>query len=266
MESQGEENASKLLRAQTHVWNHIFKFINSLSLKCAIDLSIPDIIHNYGQPMPLSKLIASLPIHPSKTCFISRLMRILTHSDFFSEHQNEHEVMYKLTDASKLLLKDHPSSMASMLQLIVDPVYINPWYQLSAWFTNEDPTPFHTENGMTFWDLASRKPELNHLFNDAMASETQWVSSVVIEKCEGVFKGSKSLVDVGGGIGTMAKAIAKSFPQLKCIVLDLPHVVADLQGTENVEYVGGDMFEAIPSADTIMMKVNIYYSRIHYIL
>ncbi|KAK8466827.1 hypothetical protein PHAVU_008G167800 [Phaseolus vulgaris] len=257
METQGEEHASKLFRAQTHIWNHMFKFINSLSLRCAIDLSIPNIIHNYGQPMPLSKLISSLPLHPSKTCFISRLMRILTHSGFFSEHhatQNEPEVMYVLTDASKLLLKDQPSSMASLLQLIVDPVYINTWYQLSTWFTNEDPTPFHAENGMTFWDFARCKREFNNLFNDAMASDSHWVSSVVIEKCEGVFNGSKSFVDVGGGTGTMAKAIAKSFPQLNCIVLDLPHVVADLQETENIKYVGGDMFEAIPSADSIMLK------------
>jgi len=262
METQGGDNVSQLLRAQTHVWNHIFKFINSLSLKCATELGIADIIHNYGQPMPLSQLIASLPIHPSKTSFISRLMRILTHSGFFSEHHgtpNESEVLYVLTDASKLLLKDHPSSMTSLLQLIVDPVYINPWYQLSTWFTNEDPTPFYTENGMTVWDFFRCKPKFNHVFNDAMASDSKWVSSVVIEKCEGVLNASKSLVDVGGGTGTMAKVIAESFPHLKCTVLDLPHVVADLQGTENIEYVGGDMFQAIPAADSIMLKVNILF-------
>ncbi|KAK7405017.1 hypothetical protein VNO78_06149 [Psophocarpus tetragonolobus] len=253
MESHGEE----LLRAQTHVWNHIFKFISSMSLRCAIDLGIPDVIHSYGQPMPLSELIASLPIHHAKTCFIYRLMRILTHSGFFSEHnvtENELEVRYVLTDASKLLLKDHHSGMSSLLQLIVDPVYINPWFQFSNWFTNEDPTPFHTQNGMTFWDLATCEPKFNKLFNEAMASHTEWVSSVVVEKCKGLFKGLESLVDVGGGTGTMAKVIAKSFPQLKCTVLDLPHVVANLQGTENVKYVGGDMFEAIPSADCIMLK------------
>ena len=37
----------------------------------------------------------------------------------------------------------------------------------------------------------------------------------------------------------MAKAIAKSFPQLDCIVFDLPHVVSGLQGSENLKFVGG---------------------------
>lgn len=257
MESQSEDHAAKLFQAQTHVHNHILNFINSMSLKCAIDLSIPDIIHKYGQPMPLSQLIASLPIHPSKTCFIYRLMRTLTHSGFFSEHnitENEQEVRYVLTDASRLLLKDHPLTLVPLLQLGLDPILVNPFHQLSNWFTNEDPTPFHTQNGISFWDYASREPKFNQLFNDAMTSDTRLVSSVVIEKCKGVLEESESLVDVGGGIGTMTKAIAESYPQLKCVVFDLPHVVADLQGTENIKYVGGDMFQAIPSADTIMLK------------
>lgn len=42
---------------------------------------------------------------------------------------------------------------------------------------------------------------------------------------------------------------------MQCIVLDLPHVVAGLQGAENLKYVGGDMFEAIPPADSILLKV-----------
>ncbi|XP_020223920.1 probable O-methyltransferase 3 [Cajanus cajan] len=257
MEFDNENHSAKLLRAQIHIFNQTFGFINSMSLKCAMDLCIPDIINKYGQPMPLSQLIASLPIHPSKTSFIYRLMRILTHNGFFSQHnviENELEVSYALTDTSRLLLKDHPFSMAPLSQVILDPILINPWLQFSTWFTNKDPTPFHTQNGMTFWDCASREPKLNHLFNDGMTYDTQLISSVVIEKCKGVFEGLESLVDVGGGTGTMAKAIAKSFPQLKCIVLDLPHVVDGLQGTENIKYVEGDMFEAIPSTDSVMLK------------
>ncbi|XP_057450654.1 trans-resveratrol di-O-methyltransferase-like [Lotus japonicus] len=257
MEFNHEDNATKLFQAQSHVFNHIFSFINSMSLKCAIDLCIPDIIHNYVQPMPLSKLIASLPIHPSKTKSIFRLMRILTNSGFFIQHnvtENELEVRYELTDASRLLIKDHPFSMSSSLHCILDPILTEPWYQFSTWFKNEDPTPFYTKNGMSFWEYFSHNPKHRHRFNDAMASDTRLVSSAVMEKCKGVFKGLETLVDVGGGTGTFAKAIAKSFPQLECIVFDLPHVVSGLQGSENIKYVGGNMFEAIPATDSILLK------------
>ncbi|OIW22015.1 hypothetical protein TanjilG_29204 [Lupinus angustifolius] len=251
-----EDDASKLLQSQTHILHYTFSFINSMSLKCAIDLCIPDVIHNYGQPMPLSILISSLPIHPSKTTFIYRLMRVLTHSGFFSHHNNElEEVSYDLTDASRLLLKDHPFSMRSMTQIILDPILLRPWHQYSTWLKNDEPTPFDTENGMSFYEYAGQDPKLNDMFNDAMESDSRLVSSVIIEKCEGVFKGLESMIDVGGGTGTMAKAIAKSFPQLECIVFDLPHVVAGLEGSyENLKYVGGNMFEAIPPTDSILLK------------
>ena len=259
MESQSGDRAAKLLQSQSHIWNHIFSFINSMSLKCAVDLGIPDAIHNYGQPMPLSKLIASLPIHPSKSSFIHRLMKILIHSGFFSTQNvthNELEVGYVLTDASILLLKDNPLSVTPFLLAMLDPILTKPWHQLSTWFKNADPTPFETEHRMTLWEYAGRVPKLNLLFNDGMASDARLITSLVLDdKCKGVFKGLGSLVDVGGGTGTVAKAIAKSFPQLECIVFDLPHVVAGLEGSENLKYVGGDMFEAIPPSDAILLKV-----------
>ncbi|WVY91208.1 hypothetical protein V8G54_036722 [Vigna mungo] len=129
MGSRDEDEAAKLLRAQTHVWNHIFNFINSMSLKCVVELGIADIIHNHGQPISLSNLIASLPIHSSKTHFIPRLMRIMVHSGFFSQlnhNDNDLEVKYALTDASLLLLKSHQMSVAPLLQAELDPVLTNP--------------------------------------------------------------------------------------------------------------------------------------------
>ena len=110
---------------------------------------------------------------------------------------------------------------------------------------------------MTFWDYSNQEPTYANLFNDAMANDTRLVTSVVIKERKGVFEGLESLVDVGGGTGTMAKAIVNAFPQIDCTVLDLPHVVADLEGSKNLKYAGGDMFEAIPPADAILLKVNL---------
>ncbi|KAL1308432.1 hypothetical protein HN51_050386 [Arachis hypogaea] len=265
MELQSEMQAAKLLKAQSHIWNHIFNFINSMSLKCAVDLSIPETIYNYGQPMPLSKLIASLQIHPSKSSFIHRLMRILIHSGFFATKNvanNELEVGYVLTDSSMLLLKDNPLSVTPFLLAMLDPIFTKPWHQLSPWFRNDDSTPFQTEHGIIFFEFFGREPKFNNLYNDAMASDARLVCNLLLDdKYKGVFEGLESLVDVGGGTGTLAKAIAKSFPQLQCVVFDQPHVVAgfEFEGTENLKYVGGDMFEAIPPSNAILLKVIKYY-------
>ncbi|KAI9082952.1 hypothetical protein K1719_035095 [Acacia pycnantha] len=161
--------------------------------------------------MPPSLLISSLQIHPSKTPNIYRLMRILTHSGFFSLQKlpDETEEAYVLTDASILLLKDNPLSVTPFLLAMLDPIVIKPWYEVVNWFQNDDPTPFGTAHGKTFWEYAGVEPKLNHFFNEAMASDAS---------------------------------------------IDLPHVVDGLQGSGNLKFVGGDMFEAIPPSNGILLK------------
>ncbi|KAL9342503.1 hypothetical protein Peur_065828 [Populus x canadensis] len=257
MELINEESAGELLQAQTHVWNHIFNFINSMTLKCAVQLGIPDVIQKHGKPMTLSELVSALPIHPSKAQYVHRLMRVLVHSGFFSQqnlngiHSQE---AYSLTHSTRLLLKDNPLSMRSLLILGLDSVLTKPWDCLSTWFQNDEATAFSVAHEKTFWEYAGQDPRLNNLFNETMASDSILSSKLVVSKCKGIFDGVNSLVDVGGGSGTMAKGIAEAFPHMDCTVFDLPHVVSDLQGSKNLKYVAGDMFQAVPPAEAILLK------------
>ncbi|KAE8683230.1 Trans-resveratrol di-O-methyltransferase [Hibiscus syriacus] len=222
------ENVNELLEAQTHVWNHIFNFINSMSLKCAVELGIPDVIHNHGKPMSVTELVSALPtLHPSKACNIHRLMRMLVHSGFFA--------LQKLSDDAQ------------------EEGYV-PTTASPAWFENDDRTPFDTAHVKTFWDHGFHDPKLNNLFNKGLANDSRLVTTVLIEKCKGIFNGLNSLVDVGGSKGTVAKAIADAFPHLDCTVFDRPQVVAGLQDSGNLKYVGGNMFEQVPPADAVLIK------------
>ena len=195
----------EMLQAQAHVWNHTLRFLNSMSLKCAVQLEIPDVIYIHGQPMTLSELASALPIHPTKVHCLCRFMRFLVHSGFFAEQEvgeNDKEKGYVLTPASRLLLKDNPFSARPFLLAMLDPVLLKPGHYMSTWFQNDDPSPFSTAYGRIFWDYAGQEPRLNHFFNEAMASDSNLVGSVVVSKCKGVFDGLKSLVDVGGGTGS----------------------------------------------------------------
>uniref|UniRef100_A0A6N2MMG0 O-methyltransferase domain-containing protein n=1 Tax=Salix viminalis TaxID=40686 RepID=A0A6N2MMG0_SALVM len=257
MELINEESASELLQAQTQVWNHIFNFINSMTLKCAVQLGIPDVIHKHGKPMTLSELVSSLPIHPSKTQYVHRIMRILVHSGFFSQQNlngGPNQEAYFLSQSGRLLLEDSPLSMRPLLLMLLDPVLTKPWDCLSTWFRNDEVTAFSVAHGRTLWEYAGQDPRLNNLFNAAMANDSVLVSKVIVSKCKGIFEGVSSLVDVGGGVGTMATAISEAFPHIHCTVFDLPHVVSDLQGSKNLEYAAGDMLEAVPPADALLLK------------
>ncbi|KAI6697290.1 hypothetical protein NL676_017409 [Syzygium grande] len=244
------EKGCEQLQAQAHIWNHIFNFINSMCLKCAIQLGIPDTIHHHGQPMTLNALVSALQIHPSRVHGVERLMRILKLAPDGGD-------AYVFNRVSKLLLKDNPLSVAPFALAMLDPILMNPCHGLGTWFHNHvDPTPFEMMQGMSLWRYTDNKPRLNRFFIEGMASDAQLVGSVVVNQCRGVFEGITSLVDVGGGTGTMANAIASTFPHIECTNFDLPHVVANLKLSKNVKCVAGDMFEAIPPGDTILLKAS----------
>ncbi|KAK9222164.1 hypothetical protein WN944_010596 [Citrus x changshan-huyou] len=71
------------------------------------------------------------------------------------------------------------------------------------------------------------------------------------------FDSIRSLVNVGGGTSGALAEIVKSYPHIKVINFDLPHVVATTPMCEGVIHVGGDMFDPIRNANAVFMKVTV---------
>lgn len=181
-----------------------------MSLRCAIQLGIPDTIHKHGKPMTLSELANALPINKEKSHGLYRLMQILTHSKFFDKAQiSRNEDAYCLTHASRLLVIDEPMNIMPMALFLSDPTTTTSWHHMSRGFQNDDSTPFVTAHGRTVWERAVVDQRYNKLFNEAMASDSRMVISTLVKECKQVFEGLKSMVDVGGGTGEMAKGVAR---------------------------------------------------------
>ncbi|XP_019168901.1 PREDICTED: trans-resveratrol di-O-methyltransferase-like [Ipomoea nil] len=188
-------------------------------------------------------------------------MRLLTHNGFFDStnlnEAEEEEDGYVLTASSRLLLKSQIPNLSPFAILSVEPAMLAPWKVLGDWFSrNEESTAFETAHGAPFWEFCDTNSRFNNVFNEGMASDSQMMRFIVKDYGQ-VFEGLSTLVDVGGGTGMIAKLILEAFPSLKCTVLDLPHVVADKPAggsSENLRFLGGDMFHSIPSADAIMLK------------
>lgn len=267
-QSLGEAN--ELFEAQAHIYRHVFNYATSMSLGCALELGIPNIIHNHEKPITIQELIAKLNLPISKTLHLQRLMRLLIHSNFFSitkfhdQPNKDEKEGYVLTVASKLLLNNtSENSLPNLLpfaNLILDPVFVTPWQFLGKWFNGSESTVFETAHGSPMWEFANKNPGFNELFNDAMASDSRMMS-LVVKDCKEIFDSVDSLVDVGGGTGLNAKILLEAFPHMTCTVFDLPHVVVDKIENRNLKYVGGDMFSSIPSADAIFFKVTTSYFR-----
>ncbi|TKY65088.1 Flavonoid 4'-O-methyltransferase [Spatholobus suberectus] len=196
-------------------------------------------------------------IPPTKVSSVQSLLRFLAHNGFFEIvriHDNiEEKEAYALTAASELLVKGNDLCLAPMIKGVLDPTVTGSWHQLKKWTYEDDLTLFGISFGSHLWDFLNNNPTYNKLFNEAMASDSQMMN-VALRDCNWVFEGLESFVDVGGGTGIMAKIICEAFPKLKCIVLERPAIVENLSGSNNVTYVGGDMFESIPKANAILLK------------
>ncbi|KAL9243781.1 hypothetical protein vseg_017627 [Gypsophila vaccaria] len=253
-----KNNTKELLKAQTHIWSQILNFVNSMALKCAIQLQIFDTIHNHGKPMTLTELTTSISLDPTKVTSLYRIVRVLVHLNFLSKSYscNGDEEVYELTINSQLLLKNHPMTLAPLAQSMLHPTKTGSAHQIATWFQNKDVSPFHTAHGCGLWEYAGSVSTFNDCFNQAMASDAKFVGEILMKSGEfkGLLEGVGSLVDVAGGTGTLARIIAKGFPDVKCSVLDLPHVVDGQKNDLELDFIGGDMFGAIPPADVVLLK------------
>ncbi|KAJ8634018.1 hypothetical protein MRB53_027354 [Persea americana] len=110
------------MHAQAQIWKNIYGFAESLTLKCAVELGVPDILHKHGKPMILSEIDAGEPSIPSPSMDrLHRIMRFLVHMKLFNVVDGPEE-KYTLTPPSKLLVRAEEKNLVSyaLLQLHTD--------------------------------------------------------------------------------------------------------------------------------------------------
>ncbi|XP_020237164.1 isoflavone 4'-O-methyltransferase [Cajanus cajan] len=253
---------SEAYDAQIHLYKHVYNFVSSMALKSAMELGIADAIHSHGKAMTLSELSSALKLHPSKLGVLHRFMRLLTHNGFFTKTSTqkegaEEEIAYALTPPSMLLVRSKPTCLAPIVKGALHASSLDMWHSSKKWLTEDSKelTLYESATGESFWDFLNKTTESDTLtmFQDAMAADSA-MFDLALQECKHVFQGLSSLVDVGGGTGGVARLIHQAFPHLKCTVLDQPQVVANLPSSENLNFVGGDMFKSIPSADAVLLK------------
>ncbi|CAO2839166.1 unnamed protein product [Amaranthus hypochondriacus] len=258
-----EQASQELVDAKTHVTNHFLSFQKAMALKCALELGILEAMHNHGKPITLSELSNSLSLNPNKTSSLSRIMNLLVHSNFFTKQtlpingEDQEIEAYDLTPNSHILLKDHPLSLAPLSRFVFSPDSIKPGFYLSSWFKNEDESPFHSAHGKSFWEYGAQVDEYNEVFNQGMGSDSRFLANTLVSNREfkELMERIESVVDVGGGDGTLASAIARAFPKVNCTVFDLPQVVKGFKCVEkNLKFVEGDMFEGVHPAQIVLLK------------
>ncbi|KAF9622564.1 hypothetical protein IFM89_032129 [Coptis chinensis] len=248
------------INAQAEVWKHMYGFAKTIMLRSTISLGIPDIIHNNG-PVTLSQLATHLPLKSISIDRFHHFMRYLVHMKLFTistDHITK-EDKFELTPASKLLVQRHQKSLAPYVMMQTHPEGFSIWSHVIDVLDGKKPY-WESTYGISMYQKTEGDPEMNEMFNDAMTSHSKFMLPALVSGLmkENVLDGVASIVDVGGNSGVVAKAIVDAFPDVKCSVMDLNHVIESVIKDPKLDYVAGDMFTSVPNADAILLKFTLH--------
>ena len=176
-----------------------------------------------------------------------RLLRALASIGVFVEVAPR---QFALTPTAALLQTATPGSMRSLAIIYNEELY-SAWGDLLHSIQTGQPA-FRHHFGMGPFEYFAQHPEVDRVFNEAMIGYTHRVARAVVEAVD--FAEFKTIVDVGGGYGTLLAAILQRTPAARGVLFDLPHVIAGAEDylaanevADRCRGVGGDFFAAIPS-------------------
>jgi len=207
-------------------------------------------------PKSIAELAEATETHAPS---LFRLLRALASIDIFAEVQPEY---FAQTPLSALLLPGVPGSMYHIALLHGDDWQWHVWEGFAHSLQTGQPA-FNKLFGVDMWQYFTQiNPASAKIFNDAMTGFSEQVDMPVATAAYD-FSSLHTIVDIGGGQGTLLTTLLKVHPAIrKGILFDRPSVIANVQARiataalgERCEFQGGDFFEGVPvGADAYLMK------------
>ena len=177
---------------------------------------------------------------------LHRVLRALASIGIFSEVTARH---FANTPLANLLRSETSDSMRALAILYAEESYRAWGDMLHSVRTGK--SAFEHQFGMGVFEFFAKNPEAAAIFDAAMTGLMIQTADAVAGSYD--FSVFQTVVDVGGNQGTLLAAILNSYPSLRGMLFDLPHVVANagpVLTSAGVEHrcarVGGDFFDRIP--------------------
>ena len=177
-----------------------------------------------------------------------RVMRALASVGIFAE---EEQGRFTLTPIAATLRSDVPGSLRAWAIMTLGEEDYQAWGDLMHSVRTGESAFTHVF-GTGVWQYRAQHPDYAKSFDEAMANLVGVYNAAVLAKYQ--FSTIKTLVDVGGGDGSLLVAILQANPKMKGMLFELPEVAekakqkiseAGLSG--RCEIVAGDAFNSVPS-------------------
>jgi len=185
-----------------------------------------------------------------------RIMRALAGINYLNQRKDG---AFEATPITGLILKEHPESFHGMAMMYGDSMLAELPSFPETIKTGTSMVEIN-HDGKTVWQLLEQEPELADAFDHQMATWTELHAATVAKSYD--FSSARSVVDIGGGRGTMMREILRANPNANGVIFDRPEVVIQTELrmqeaglSDRCECVGGNFFESVPQgADFYVIK------------
>jgi hypothetical protein len=221
------------------------------TIYAAVELGIPDVL---GDGERSADELAEASGADSSALY--RLLRALASLGVLHETDDRR---FTLTELGQPLRADAPGSLRGWARLSGREYFWSTWGNLTSSIRTGENT-FRSVHGTNVWEWRAAHPEESALFDDAMRSTTLAANSAILAAYD--FGRFGTVVDVGGGTGTLLAAILQAHPGTRGVLFDQEHVVsgagavlAKARVADRCEVVSGSFFSAVPKGgDAYVLK------------
>jgi hypothetical protein len=218
-------------------------FRASRVIHVAARLRLADALHE--GPLDAAALAAATATHgPS----LERLLRALVSLGVVEEIAGHR---YGLTPLGATLESQAPGSLRAWAELALGGEHYASWGDLED-SIRHGGVAFDQRFGMTVWEYRRQNESQGRLFDEAMAALTTGFEPELVGNA--ALAEVRTLVDVGGGDGSLLITLLECHPTMRGVLFDLPHIVATAETrihaaglASRCDVVGGDVFDSVPA-------------------
>lgn len=228
------------LAPEAVLWDALRGVLVTRALTLIADLRIAQALSD--GPRPVEQLARE---GGADTDTLHRLLRALASDGIFAEDEPG---VFRNTPPSELLGQDGWDDFAHLFGGV--------WLEaVGALDADGEPT-FPRLHGTDFWSWLAVHSRERAAFDRAMGQGWQGR----LEGLDSVgWRGDETVVDVGGGNGSLLRALLDRHPEMRGIVFDLPETVRDESAFgDRCTFVGGSFFERIPPGDAFVLSTVLH--------
>ena len=221
------------------------------SVAAAARLGIPDLLAD--GPRTAEEVAAKTRAHAGATY---RLLRGLASLGIF---ERTSDGRFTNTAVGDRLRTGVPGTFKDAFIAETDHVHWQCWEHLVDAVKTGLPRP-QAVFGMLAFEYYGKNPAEGEQFGLAMQNISRFAAAAVLEAYD--FSGVRTIMDVGGGNGSLALAILEKHPEMKGKVVDLPYIEPQAKlaiqaagAAHRCEFESADFFKAVPKgADLHALK------------